>query len=206
MAFGFVHSKSGPTLPVLDVNMGFKRSARQSRSAAPRRHAQSQSNSPKIETWPPISIGPCWFRAIDRYGGVFLKFLRPILAIYGTGIAATFAWLFFALSGTAACASGAQSCRVVVGLTSQLALVWPAYWGGRISGGGAMTPLVPIEVVAVAVLVFVVVLLFAQAYRLIGRSSETPERNEPLIRTSEPNRRNQSRSSKWVRGARSTPL
>ena len=69
-----------------------------------------------------------------------------------------------------------------------------------------MTPLVPIEVVAVAVLVFVVVLLFAQAYRLIGRSSESPERNEPLIRTSEPNRRNQSRSSKWVRGARSTPL
>ncbi len=135
-----------------------------------------------------------------------MKFLRPILAIYGTGIAFTFAWQFFALSGTAACASGAQSCRVVVGLTSQLALVWPAYWGGRISGGAVMTPLVPIEVVAVAVLVFVVVLLFAQAYRLIGRSSESPERNEPLIRTSEPNRRNQSRSSKWVRGARSTPL
>jgi hypothetical protein len=185
--------------------MGFNRSARKYRSGASRRRAQLQLISPNIETWPTISIGPCWIRAIERYGGVSLKYLRPILAIYGTGIATTFAWLFFALSGTAACALGAQSCRVVVGLTSQLALVWPAYWGGRISGGATMTPLVPFKVVAIAILVFVVVLLLAQAYKLIGRPNASPERNEPLIRTSEPNRRNQSRSSKWVRGARSTP-
>jgi hypothetical protein len=120
--------------------------------------------------------------------------LRPFLAIYGTGIAGTFAWLFFALSGTSACASGTQSCRIVVGLTGQLALVWPAYWGGRITGNAAMTPVVPVEVAAIAVLVFVVVLLLAQAYTLIGRSGSPPPRDEPLIRTGEPSRRNQSQS------------
>lgn len=118
-------------------------------------------------------------------------------------MAGTFLWLFFALSGTAACASGAQSCKIVVGLTSQLALVWPAYWGGRISGDAAMTPLVPIEVVAIAVLVFLVVLLLAQAYTLIKRSGPTPPRDEPLIRTGDPNRRDQSQSSRWPRGAQS---
>ncbi len=134
-----------------------------------------------------------------------MKYLRPFLAIYGTGIAGTFVWLFFALSGTTACASGTQSCGIVVRLTSQLALVWPAYWGGRISGDAAMTPLVPIEVVAIAVLVFFVVLLLAQAYTLIGRSSSPPTRKEPLVRTGEPNRRNQSRSSQWVGDAGPTP-
>lgn len=123
-----------------------------------------------------------------------LKFLRPILAIYGTGIASTFAWLFFTLSGTSACASGTESCRVVVGLTSQLALVWPAYWGGRISGTGAMTPVVPVEVVAAAGLVFFVILLLARAYMLIERSSSAPIDNEPLVNIAESNRRNQSRA------------
>ena len=132
-----------------------------------------------------------------------MKYLRPFLAIYGTGIAGTFAWLFFALSGTSACASGTQSCRIVVGLTGQLALVWPAYWGGRITGNAAMTPMVPVEVMAIAVLVFFVVLLLAQAHKLIERSSSAAPGNEPLIRTGEPNRRNQSRPSHWARGARS---
>jgi hypothetical protein len=132
-----------------------------------------------------------------------LKYLRPFLAIYGTGIAGTFAWLFFALSGTAACASGTQSCRIVIGLTGQLALIWPAYWGGRITGAGAMTPLIPIELVAVAALVFVVVLLLVQAYRMIRGPGSPPARKEPLIRTTEPNRRNQSLQSPWVSGARS---
>ena len=127
-------------------------------------------------------------------GNQFLKYLRPFLAIYGTGIAGTFVWLFFALSGTAACASGVQSCKIVVGLTGQLALVWPAYWGGRISGDAAMTPVVPVEVVVIAVLVFLAVLLLAQAYTSLWRSSPPPTRQEPLIRTGEPNRRNQSRS------------
>ena len=130
-----------------------------------------------------------------------MKYLRPFLVIYGTGIAGTFAWLFFALSGATACAAGPQSCRVVIGLTGQLALVWPAYWGGRISGNAAMTPLVPIEVVVVAVLVFLIVFLLAQAYTVIGQSKPAPARNEPLIRTTEPNRRNQSRSPHWARGA-----
>ncbi len=127
-----------------------------------------------------------------------MKYLRPILAIYGTGIASTFAWLFFTLSGTSACASGTESCRVVVGLTSQLALVWPAYWGGRISGTGAMTPVVPVEVVAAATLVFFVILLLARAYMLIERSSSAPIDNEPLVNIAESNRRNQSRAPRWT--------
>ncbi len=130
-----------------------------------------------------------------------MRYLRPFIAIYGTGIAGTFAWLFFALSGTSACASGAQSCRLVVGLTGQLALVWPAYWGGRISGTAAMTPLVPVEVVAIAAMVFFVVLLLAQAAELIGRSRSPTSGNEPLIHTTEPNRRDQSQTSHWARGA-----
>jgi hypothetical protein len=93
-----------------------------------------------------------------------LKSLWSLLAIYGSGVAGTFAWLFFALSGTSACASGMEQCRVVVGLTGQLALVWPAYWGGRISGNAAMTPMVPVEVLVAAVLAFLAVLALAQAY------------------------------------------
>ena len=122
-----------------------------------------------------------------------MKYLRPFLAVYGTGSPGTFAWPFFALSGISACASGTQSCRIVVGLTGQLALVWPAYWGGRITGNAAMTPVVPVEVAAIAVLVFVVVLLLAQAYTLIQRSGSSAPQDRPLIRTGEPNRRNQSR-------------
>ncbi len=122
-----------------------------------------------------------------------MKYLRPFLAVYGTGVLGTSAWLFFALSGTSACASGTQSCRIVVGLTGQLALVWPAYWGGRITGNAAMTPVVSVEVAAIAVLVFVVVLLLAQACTLIQRSDSSAPHDRPLIRTGEPNRRNQSR-------------
>jgi hypothetical protein len=137
-----------------------------------------------------------------------LKFLRPLLAIYGSGIAGTFAWLFFALSGTSACASGMEPCRVVVGLTGQLALVWPAYWGGRISGNATMTPMVPVEVVVVAVLAFFAVVALAKAYtslerKELGTTAEQKQRasarNEPLIKTSEPNRRNQSRPTGTAR-------
>ncbi len=60
-----------------------------------------------------------------------MNYLRLFLAIYGAGIAGTFAWLFFTLSGATACASGAAPCQIVIGRTGQLALVWPAYWGGR---------------------------------------------------------------------------
>ena len=103
-----------------------------------------------------------------------MKFLHPFLAIYGTGIAGTFAWLFFALSGTATCASGMESCQIVLGRTGQLALIWPAYWGGRFSGNGTMTPLVSVEVALVAVPVFFGVLLLALAYAQIARPGSGP--------------------------------
>ena len=126
-----------------------------------------------------------------------MKYLRPFLAIYGTGIAGTFGWLFFALSGTTACASGMESCQIVLGRTGQLALVWPAYWGGRISGNGAMTPLVSVEAVAVeaaavAALVFFGALLLALAYTRTARAGPEPVRGEPKSRATGPNRRDQS--------------
>lgn len=153
------------------------------------------------ETWP----GPGAQRSPGRTGAPVLKFLRPLLVIYGTGIAGTFAWLFFALSGTSACAAGRQSCQMVLGLTGQLSLIWPAYWGGRIAGEPTVATVVPIEALLVAVLVFLVVLALAQAYVMLGREEPGtaaerkqtgPARNEPLIKTSEPNRRNQSRPSR----------
>ena len=137
-----------------------------------------------------------------------MKFLRPLLAIYGSGIVGTFAWLFLALSGSSACASGMGSCRFVVGLTGQLALVWPAYWGGRISGNTAVSPIVPVEVVVIAVLVFLAAAALAQAYislegKELGTAAERKQleaaRNKPLIKTSEPNRRNRSGSSRPAR-------
>jgi hypothetical protein len=52
---------------------------------------------------------------------------------------------------------------------------------------------VSVEVAAIAVLVFVVVLLLAQACTLIQRSDSSAPHDRPLVRTGEPNRRNQSR-------------
>ncbi len=121
-----------------------------------------------------------------------MKYLRPFLAIYGTVIAGTFGWLFFALSGTTACALGMESCQIVLGRTGQLALVWPAYWSGRISGNGAMTPLVSVEAVAVAALVFFGALLLALAYTRTARAGPEPVRGEPKSRATGPNRRDQS--------------
>ncbi len=82
-------------------------------------------------------------------GARSVKYLRLFLAIYGAGIAGTFVWRFFTLSGTTTCASSTESCQIVIGRTGQLALVWPAYWSGRISGNGAMPPLMSVEAVAV---------------------------------------------------------
>ncbi len=123
-----------------------------------------------------------------------MKLLKPLFAIYGSGIAGTFGWLFFTLSGTAACASGMERCGGVVGLTGQLALVWPAYWGGRISGNAAVTPMVPVEVV-VSVLAIIGVFALAQAFTsrepkeqgtAVERKSLEPARNEPAIKASAP--------------------
>ncbi len=66
------------------------------------------------------------------------------------------------------------------------------YWGGRIAGEPIMTPMLPIEVVLVSVLVFIVVLVFARLHALFVNSKSEFEKAEPLIQTTEPNRRNQS--------------
>ncbi len=100
------------------------------------------------------SCGRAGCGPLDQTGPHSLKYLRTILAIYGAGIAGTFTWLFFALSGFTTCASGLEPCRIVFGRTGQLAMIWPAYWRGRFSGDVAMTPLVSVDVVVIAVLVF----------------------------------------------------
>ena len=71
-----------------------------------------------------------------------------------------------------------------------------------------MTPMVPVEVVVVAVLAFLVALALARAYTSLernelGTAAERKQletaRDEPLIKTSGPNRRNQSRLSRPAR-------
>ncbi len=156
-----------------------------------------------VEIWE-RSLAGLARRCRGQTGARALKLLKPLFAIYGSAAAGTFGWLFFALSGTAACASGMERCQGVVGLAGQLALVWPAYWGGRISGNAAVTPMVPVAVV-VAVLAIVAALALAQALTsrepkeqgmAAERKSLEPARNEPMIKTSAltGNRRNQSRA------------
>ncbi len=77
-----------------------------------------------------------------------------------------------------------------------------------------MTPIMPVEIVAVAALAFLVVLALAQAYTSLKQNERAPAaerksletaRNEPRLKTSrpiktnEPNRRNQSQFSRLAR-------
>ncbi len=55
-----------------------------------------------------------------------------------------------------------------------------------------MTSSLPFEVVLISVLVFVAVLVLARIHGLFERSGSGPKYEEPVINTSEPNRRNQS--------------
>ncbi len=121
-----------------------------------------------------------------------MRLVRPFLAVYGAGIVGTFAWLFFALSGTSACAASRESCQTVIGLTGQLALAWPAYWGGRIAGEPVMVETLPFKVVLASVLVFVAVLVLARIHTLFDSPGSEAADDEPLIKTTEPNRRDQS--------------
>ena len=125
-----------------------------------------------------------------RTGAHALNLLRPLFCFYGRGSAGTFAWLFVVLSGTSACALAMEQYRGVVGLTSQWASVWPAIWGGRVSGNAAVTPLMPVEVV-VAALAFFAILALAQALTsrepkeqgtAAERKSLESARNEPAIK------------------------
>ena len=121
-----------------------------------------------------------------------MRLVRPFLAVYGAGVAGTFAWLFFALSGTSVCAASRESCQTVIGLTGQLALAWPAYWGGRIAGEPVMVETLPFKVVLASVLVFVAVLVLARIHAIFDSPGSEAADDEPLIMTTEPNRRNQS--------------
>lgn len=121
-----------------------------------------------------------------------MRLIRPFLAVYGAGIVGTFAWLFFALSGASVCAASRDSCQTVIGLTGQLALAWPAYWGGRIAGEPVMVETLPFKVVLASILVFVAVLVLARIHAFFGSPGPEAADDEPLIKTAEPNRRNQS--------------
>ena len=121
-----------------------------------------------------------------------MRLVRPFLAVYGAGVVGTFAWLFFTLSGTSVCAAGRESCQTVIGLSGQLALAWPAYWGGRIAGEPVMVETLPFKVVLASVLVFVAVLVLARVHAFFKSPESEAADDEPLIKISEPNRRNQS--------------
>jgi hypothetical protein len=121
-----------------------------------------------------------------------MRLISPFLAIYGAGIAATFTWLFSALSGTLVCAVSRDSCQTVIGLTGQLALAWPAYWGGRIAGEPVMVETLPFKVVVASVLVFVAVLVLARIHAFFESRGWEVADDEPPIVAIEPNRRNQS--------------
>ncbi len=121
-----------------------------------------------------------------------MRLVRPFLAVYGAGVAGTFTWLFLALSGASVCAAGRESCQTVIGLTGQLALAWPAYWGGRIAGEPIMVETRSFKVVVASVLVFAAVLVLARVHALFQSPGPEVADDEPLIMTNEPNRRNQS--------------
>ncbi len=121
-----------------------------------------------------------------------MRLVRPFLAVYGAGVAGTFAWLFVALSGASVCAASFESCRTVIGLTGQLALAWPAYWGGRIAGEPVMVETLPFKVVLASVLVFAAVLVLGRIHAFFESPGPAAADDEPLIMIAEPNRRNQS--------------
>ncbi len=121
-----------------------------------------------------------------------MRLVRPFLAVYGAGVVGTFAWLFFALSGMSVCAASRESCQTVIGLTGQLALAWPAYWGGRIAGEPVMVETLAFKVVLASVLVLLAVLVLARIHAFVDLPESEAADDERLIMTSEPNRRNQS--------------
>jgi hypothetical protein len=55
-----------------------------------------------------------------------------------------------------------------------------------------MTSALPFEIVLISILVFAAVLVFARFHARFKQSESGAENNEPLVNTSEPNRRNQS--------------
>ncbi len=121
-----------------------------------------------------------------------MSLVRPFLAVYGAGLGGTFVWLFSALSGMSVCAASRESCQAVIGLTGQLALAWPAYWGGRIAGEPLLATTLPFKVVITSVLVCVAVLVLSRIHARLERPGPEAVNALPPIGAPEPNRRNQS--------------
>jgi hypothetical protein len=64
------------------------------------------------------------------------RIVKRAILCYAAGVVGTFTWAFLALSGAAACGAGGGSCQSLLGVTSKIALAWPAYWGWKILGAG----------------------------------------------------------------------
>lgn len=64
------------------------------------------------------------------------RIVKHAILWYAAGVVGTFSWAFLALSGAAACGAGSGSCQSLLGVTSRIALAWPAYWGWKILGAG----------------------------------------------------------------------
>ena len=124
-----------------------------------------------------------------------MRFLRPFLVIYGTGIVGTFAWLFFAFSGASACAASRNSCETAMSMAGQLALVWPAYLGGMFAENPILIATLPFKIVLTSLLMLVAVLAFARIHARSERHALEAATSDPLFDTNEPNRHDQSASS-----------
>lgn len=121
-----------------------------------------------------------------------MKFIRPFIAVYGTGATATFAWVFVALSGDSVCAASLNTCGAIMGTVSTLALTWPNYWWARISGTPISASTLPFEVFLVAAIGFAGFLVLTRVPAIFEPSEPEAENDEPILSPSEPNRRDQS--------------
>ena len=121
-----------------------------------------------------------------------MKFIRPFIAVYGTGTTATFAWAFVALSGNSICAAGLKTCVAIMGTVSSLALIWPSYWWARISGAPITASTLPFEVFLALAIGFAGVMVLTRVPAIFDPPDPEAENFGPMLNMPEPNRRDQS--------------
>ena len=124
-----------------------------------------------------------------------MKLTKAVVTFYMSGLAVTFVWVFFVLSGVPSCAADDGPCQAILGVSGKFALIWPAYWIAKFAGGqygGASLPIEPL-IPAMAVLGLILVALRIRSWRREGaKAAPKFERLSPPAGTDEPNRRDQS--------------
>ncbi len=122
-----------------------------------------------------------------------MKLTKAVFTFYMSGLAATFVWVFFVLSGVPACAADGP-CQAILGVSGKFALIWPAYWIAKFAGGqygGASLPIEPL-IPAMAVLGLIMVTLRIRNRRREGaKTAPKFERLSPPAGADGANRRDQ---------------